>query len=127
MKYFKRIDRFGSGVNFKFGEESSYQSICGAILSIVVFILLLIQLNEKVVTLMNRDDTKHSSRVEFGMNLNYDPIGYKETGLNFAFGIFPLDYSATGIIPELEISDYVDIQAATSEFKIAEDGTVNAV
>ena len=61
---------------------------------------------------MNRDDTKHSNRVEFGMNLNYDPIGYKETGLNFAFGIFPLDYSFTGIMPELEISDYVEILVA---------------
>ena len=61
---------------------------------------------------MNRDDTKHSSRVEFGMNLSYDPIGYKESGLNFAFGIFPEDYSSIGIMPDLEISDYVNIEAA---------------
>ena len=41
LTYFKRLDAFGSGVNFTFNGESSYRSVCGAILTIVVFTLTL--------------------------------------------------------------------------------------
>ena len=45
--YFKRLDLYGKGVNFTFDGRSSYQSVCGAILTIVVFTLALFQLSEK--------------------------------------------------------------------------------
>ena len=45
--YFNRLDAYGKGVNFTFDGRSSYQSVCGAILTIIVFTLALFQLSEK--------------------------------------------------------------------------------
>ena len=59
VTYFKRFDLFGSGVNFTFDGQSTYQSVCGAILTIVSFILALIFLSEKWVIFINKEDTNH--------------------------------------------------------------------
>ena len=113
LTYFKRLDAFGSGVNFTFNGESSYRSVCGAILTIVVFTLTLFQLQEKSQVLIDKDDTKHSRRVEFGANNVFNnSIGYKETGYNFAFNVVPLEFANAEYDSEIdpEIFSYLDIQ-----------------
>ena len=76
LKYFKRLDHFGSGVGFTFDGEASYRSIYGAILSIVVFTITIFQLNEKFVVLIEKGDTNFAERSEFGANKNQTGTGY---------------------------------------------------
>ena len=127
LTYFKRLDAFGSGVNFTFNGDSSYRSVCGAILTIIMFTLTLFQLQEKSLVLINKDDTKHSRRVEFGGNNVVDnSIGYKETGYNFAFNVVPLDFAIVGYESQIdpEIFSYLNIQVYESKFKLKQDGNI---
>ena len=64
ISYFKRLDLFGSGVNFTFNGESSYRSVIGAMISIVVFFVTLLQLNVKWQLLVEKSDTRHQEWVE---------------------------------------------------------------
>ena len=59
VAYFKRLDLFGSGVNFTFNGQSSYQTVCGAILTIISITLGVIFLNEKYLIFINKEDTNH--------------------------------------------------------------------
>ena len=59
VTYFKRFDLYGSGVNFTFDGQSSYQSVCGAILTIISTTLAIIFLNEKYLIFINKEDTIH--------------------------------------------------------------------
>ena len=112
VAYFKRIDAYGSGVNFTFDGRSSYQSVCGAILTIIVFTLALFQLSEKSQILVNKEDTNYSERVVFGANnVDENSIGYKETGYNFAFGIVTTNFveeSGRGV-SDTEILNYLEL------------------
>ena len=44
---------------------------------------------KKLDILIQRGDTNHMNTVEYGENTGDIPIGYKETGYNFAFSILP--------------------------------------
>ena len=101
VTYFKRLDLFGSGVNFTFDGQSSYQSVCGAILTIISTTLAIIFLNEKYLIFINKEDTIHLEWVEYGANsANENSIGFKETGYNFAFNVVPLDFISQSIEPD---------------------------
>ena len=88
LTYFKHLDLFGSGVNFTFNGESSYRSVSGAILSIVVFIVTLLQLEVKWKLFVERGDTKHSKWVEQIEDVSrIDKLDFQETNYNFAIAI----------------------------------------
>ena len=105
--YFKRLDLFGRGVGFTFNGEESYRSVCGAFLSIVVFTLAMLQLNEKSTILIDKADTSYAERTEFGANKGKDGIGYEQTGFNFAFTILP-NHFMPGQDSVATINDYSD-------------------
>ena len=93
VNYFKRLDLFGSGVGFTFDGESSYRSVCGATLSLMVFALILLQLNEKWVLLVENGDTTHSDHTVHGANDALTEVGFEETNFNLAFGIVPTNFT----------------------------------
>ena len=68
VTYFKRFDLFGNGVNFTFDGQSSYQSVCGAILTIISATLAVIFMKEKYLIFINKEDTRIQERVEYGAN-----------------------------------------------------------
>ena len=110
LTYFKRFDLFGNGVSFTFDGQSSYQSVCGAILTIISTTLALIFFNEKYLIFIDKEDTNYQEWVEFGANsANQNPIGYKETGYNFAFSVAPLDFAIRDWKPDPEMLDYLEI------------------
>ena len=125
LTYFKRLDIFGSGVNFTFNGESSYKSVCGAILTIIVFFLTLFQFNEKFIILINNGDTNHTQRIEFGVNDVSDVIGYRETGFNFAFGIVPNNFNTEGLASFIDdMTAYIDIVVYQQDLSINQAGQI---
>lgn len=57
----KRADPFGQGVTFRIDGSDQKRSILGALVGLLIFLVVLIQLNEKWAILVNRSDTSHTS------------------------------------------------------------------
>ena len=89
LDHFKKLDRFGQSVDFTLGGDHKYRTSVGAFFSLVVTIVVGLQFMKKFDILIQRGDTNHMNTVEYGENSGDIPIGYKETGYNFAFGILP--------------------------------------
>ena len=84
--------------------------MCGAILSIIVFTLVLFQLSEKSQVLINKGESKYYDRVVYGANnVDENSIGYNETGYNFAFGIISPDFVNINGGSDPELFNYLDV------------------
>ena len=93
---FKRLDIFGQQLSFTIDGEEKYQTVLGAVLSICVLLLVLIQFSQKLDVLINKEDTNHMQTVEQGKNDGSTGIGYEETGFNIAFAFLRDDHFTTG-------------------------------
>ena len=62
---FKSVDKFGDSVNFSVKNGSaSYKTCSGAILSILIYSLILLYGGTKFTTMVKRQDTKQASTVQ---------------------------------------------------------------
>ena len=93
---FKRLDVYGQQLSFTIDGEERYQTVLGAVLSICVLVLVLIQFSQKLEILVYKEDTNHMRTVEQGQNDGSTRIGYEETGFNIAFGFLRDGDFATG-------------------------------
>ena len=82
---FKRLDIFGQQLSFTIDGEEKYQTVLGAVLSICVLLLVLIQSSQKLEILVYKEDTNHMQTIEQDRNDGSIGIGYEETGFNYAF------------------------------------------
>ena len=61
----KLIDIFGQPVNFTLDGHSSFNSIRGSVLSLLILALVTFQITKKYTNLVTREDTKFSQRIEY--------------------------------------------------------------
>ena len=96
FRLFRRIDIFGQSVGFTLDDGEKYKTSPGALLSLIAMIIVLIQFYQKMNVLVFKRDTNYMTTIELGDNSAEEAIGFEETGINFAFGILPDNFYASG-------------------------------
>ena len=84
-----RIDLFGETASFDINGRTSYPSVCGSLMSVVIFAAILAYGDKKYRVMLDYEDTMHQTTLKEN---NFDEtkvLTYNQTHLNFAVGIFP--------------------------------------
>ena len=98
MKHFFRyLDMFGEKINFNIGGKSStYKTVRGSFVSIVILSLILIYGTQKFITMYRREATKFQSKIEKSAIPNEKVFTADELDFSIAFGLF--DFKEDGSI-----------------------------
>ena len=90
MKVLKKIDKFGHPIGLNYNNKGTHTTVCGSIISLIIYTLMCGLIVKKVIVLVNYDnDTIHKNEEIF------DPTRYIEHQINL---------KDTGIIPSFMLA-----------------------
>ena len=105
----QQIDAFGKGVNFKVKGNNAFGTRFGAILTLLIYAVMLIYAQKRVQILIFRLDTSHQTSIdEYGLRQD-EEFTLGELEANFMFMLFPNNFSKPHNLSL--IKDYVNFEA----------------
>ena len=88
---FLKFDQFGSTMSFNFqGGSSTYRSPHGACISLLVMIITLIFTIERIIVLIDKEDTKFTTTMQYN-SLEDTEAFTSDDGLMLAFGVLDVE------------------------------------
>ena len=85
-EHLQKLDLFGSGMSFRENGNQSLKTNCGALLSIVILIVVLIYGANKFRILIGREDSTNTEYM-VSDSISDKVIGFEDTGFFPAFAI----------------------------------------
>ena len=119
--YIKKADVYGEQVGFQIGGESSFNTMCGAIITLMVTILVIYYSSIKFLIVINKGNTSH---IQFSNidALDHSKIyNYSNTKFNNAIFFVPRDWNNISFENAPEIDKFVTVRAFMTDWYI--DGT----
>ena len=120
LKVFRGIDLFGESVNFTIDGGTTYNSVCGAMASLLVLFVIMVQLQEKFAVVLNRGDTSYSTRVEALSEANM-VLTHENSQFNFAFGVTRGVEDKVRKKGDIDLFRFINIALMKLDFEADED------
>ena len=106
---FKQFDLFGKEIRFRTKSNEEFQSRYGAVLTFLIYSLVIVYAQMKVQKLYFRSDTTHQETLNRDAVPPDQKFTFKEMDFNVGITLFPNDYSH--FINMTEVQDYVQFEA----------------
>ena len=119
-----QVDRYAEGVSFQVEGKDSYPSICGLIISLVIFVAVMVYAQDKFIKLVHYEETYHQSFTELS-DIN-ERLTYEQIELNLFFQFFTEDGEDAFTIID-NIDQYLKVEAQLISYDVNIDPFNNYV
>ena len=110
-KIFKKLDSFGEGMNFTIKGRDKFKTGFGALITLLIYIVVLVYGSKKLTDLSQKQDTVHQQSKFVNEIAANQAFSLSEIGANFAFSLWSNKWVPTQFTTE-NVGDYVHIEAS---------------